>query len=296
MSGSAPPRAARFRRAWRLLPALTMVSVLTITATAEYQLARTVLDLRPEIAWALPAAIDSYVLAALHARRDVGAAVAVMAGALLVSMGAHLAMAPRSANGLTAMVTGPLATAIMIVLVVVAWRVHVLIDTEPAPAPLCDHSVADEVDPDAVSVAVRVLSAPAASAPTAGTPQATMALPRAPSTGPALLAAPGSSAALARPASALEPVVEPHPQPSEEAEADEGGPTDEQILAEIAGQPPSMRALRRDYRLGQARASRIHRLASQNHRTTIRTEQNNQPAEHQNINTNQKLGYWTSGE
>ncbi len=56
------------------------------------------LDLRPEIAWALPAAIDSYVLAALHTRRDVPAAITVMTGALMASMGAHLAQVGRAGH------------------------------------------------------------------------------------------------------------------------------------------------------------------------------------------------------
>ncbi len=38
--------------------------------------------------------------------------------------------------------------------------------------------------------------------------------------------------------------------------------TDEQILAEISGEPPSIRALMRTYGIGQARATRLHRAAS----------------------------------
>jgi hypothetical protein len=38
--------------------------------------------------------------------------------------------------------------------------------------------------------------------------------------------------------------------------------SDEQILAEISGEPPSIRALMRTYGIGQARATRLHRAAS----------------------------------
>jgi hypothetical protein len=87
-------RPARWVRA---LPALTLAAVLTITASTEYGLARTVLALPPAIAWALPVAIDSYVLAALRSGRDVPAALAVMAGALTAATGAHLPSVSRPA-------------------------------------------------------------------------------------------------------------------------------------------------------------------------------------------------------
>jgi hypothetical protein len=129
-------------RLLRVLPAVTLLAVLTITASAEYELARTVLNQPAKIAWALPVAVDSYVLAALRARRDVGAALAVMAGALTASMAAHLSLVGLPVDArLPGTVTAPLATAIMTVLVVVAWRVHVLVDvawssaSTPSPAP-----------------------------------------------------------------------------------------------------------------------------------------------------------------
>jgi hypothetical protein len=122
-------------RLLRVLPAVTLLAVLTITASAEYELARTVLNQPAKIAWALPVAVDSYVLAALRARRDVGAALAVMAGALTASMAAHLSLVGLPAEArLPGSVTAPLATAIMTVLVVVAWRVHVLVDVAWSPA------------------------------------------------------------------------------------------------------------------------------------------------------------------
>jgi hypothetical protein len=134
---STPPTTERRRGGGplRFLPALTLLAVLTITASAEFELARTVLDLPPYIAWALPVAVDSYVLAALRSGRDVVPALAVMAGSLAASMGAHLAAA--SAEGpLPGHVVAPAATGIMTVLVVVAWRVHVLIEYAMTPDPL----------------------------------------------------------------------------------------------------------------------------------------------------------------
>ncbi len=150
----APARPARWVQ-W--LPAATLAAVLTITASAEYELARTVLNLSPRIAWALPVAVDSYVLVALRSRRDVVPALAVMAGALTASMGAHLAAVgqPQGAR-LPATLSGPLATAIMTVLVVVAWRVHVLIDrqAEPTTCPDCTPQTAAMHDPRPAAPAI----------------------------------------------------------------------------------------------------------------------------------------------
>jgi len=175
----------------RALPALTLVAVLTITASAEYELARTVLGLRPQIAWALPAAIDSYVLAALHTRRDVPAAITVMAGALTAAMGAHLAQVGRGGHPLPPTWTAPLATAIMTVLVIVAWRVHVLI------ASPSDRSAADsDVGTDAAGPRLAV-SAPAWRAP--------VSVPQAPSR--FAVEAPGVPADAARVALAPDPVL-----------------------------------------------------------------------------------------
>jgi conjugative relaxase-like TrwC/TraI family protein len=116
------------RSVLRFLPALTLVAVVTVTSTSEWTLARTVLDLPPAVAWAVPVAIDSYVVAALRTRRDVLPAVVVMAGALAAAMGAHLAAAERPDGTLPTTVTAPAAAVILSVLVIVAWRVHVLID------------------------------------------------------------------------------------------------------------------------------------------------------------------------
>jgi hypothetical protein len=266
-------RPARWVRA---LPALTLAAVLTITASTEYGLARTVLALPPAIAWALPVAIDSYVLAALRSGRDVPAALAVMAGALAAATGAHLFTVTLPAGqSLPPTVSGPVATAIMTVLVVVAWRVHVLIEPpaadpsqgEPAPvtsapevatprAPVLDDP--HRVHPD--GSAVHRPSAPASSPADAARPPAPA--PGAPV--PVTVAA-----ARQRPAQAT-------------TSTSVNDQDDEAILAAIEGQPPSIRALRRIHGLGQARAARIHAEATRRHNQTTSTNQN----DHENSQNN----------
>ena len=178
---------------------------------------RAVLALPPATAWALPVAVDSYVLAALRSARDVPAALAVMAGALAASMGAHLAAADLPpGQRLPAAVTAPAAAAIMTVLVAVAWRVHVLVDhaaertralaTATAPPSMPVH--AGPSAPEIHSAA----DAPVSALGAAGNDRRSPARARrAPATRPAIAA------------------------------------SDEQILAAITGPPPSVRALMRTH-------------------------------------------------
>ncbi|MFN8079916.1 MAG: hypothetical protein U0Q19_10140 [Kineosporiaceae bacterium] len=279
------PRPGVLARVLRALPALTLLAVLTITASAEYALARTVLDLPPQIAWALPAAIDSYVLAALHTRRDVPAAITVMAGALLASMGAHLAQVGRT-NHLPVTWTAPLATAIMTVLVIVAWRVHVLIAapamTEPEPGAEHVHLTVTTEPPTADAEGVPVLgqaavSTPRPSTPALGTPSTGTPSTGSPASTPEAMPRPGgeytSSPSRAQPAPSVLGMTGPGTPraldagapPGRAAPAVPSSVTDEQILAAITGPPPSIRALKREHGIGQSRASRLHRLAQQKH-------------------------------
>lgn len=279
------PRPGVLARVLRALPALTLLAVLTITASAEYALARTVLDLPPQIAWALPAAIDSYVLAALHTRRDVPAAITVMAGALLASMGAHLAQVGRT-NHLPVTWTAPLATAIMTVLVIVAWRVHVLIaaptTTEPEPGTEHVHLTVTTEPPTADAEGVPVLgpaavSTPRPSTPALGTPSTGTPSTGAPASTPEAMPRPGgeytSSPSRAQPAPSVLGMTGPGTPraldagtpPGRAASTAPSSVTDEQILAAITGPPPSIRALKREHGIGQSRASRLHRLAQQKH-------------------------------
>lgn len=273
-------------RALRFLPGVTLLAVLTITASAEYELARTVLDLPPQIAWALPAAIDSYVLAALRTRRDVPAAIAVMAGALLAAMGAHLAHNHTGGQPLPAAWTAPLATAIMTVLVVVAWRVHVLLDPHvPHEAePRTRVSVAAAPDPDTGPRPVTRPALPSAATPSTSVPDVAPSTPS-PSTAPDTPrpGTPAPSTPAARPAAPDTPPVAAlaagnagtkTPAPVTIRAAAATGPepaSDEQILAAITGAPPSIRALMREHGIGQARATRIHRTATARNSATNTT-------------------------
>jgi hypothetical protein len=126
----------------RALPALTLVAVLVVTATSEFRLAVDVLALPPWVAWGVPAAVDSYVVAAVRTRRDVAPAMGVMAVSLFAAAGSHIVQA-HTGGTLPIQVTGPASAAMLSVLVLVAWRVHVLIDrmAEPVlnmPAPVMD--------------------------------------------------------------------------------------------------------------------------------------------------------------
>jgi hypothetical protein len=231
----------------RWLPALTLVAVLTITASAEFELARTVLHLPPQIAWALPVAVDSYVLAALRSGRDVLPALTVMAGALAASMGAHLA--DTTTDGpLPAHVVAPAATAIMTALVIVAWRVHVLIPHRRV------HPETAAPD-DAPATVTTSPGTPASHRPKVDTPDTS-----APSTPRRAVASTPRVRALPRTAPAAGTAAQPGPT------ATGTGPTDSEILAALTANgwnPPSIRALMRTYGIGQSRASRLHQAARQ---------------------------------
>ncbi len=286
MTGHATPVPGRQRARWvRALPALTLAAVLTITASTEYGLARTVLALPPAIAWALPVAIDSYVLAALRSGRDVPAALAVMAGALTAATGAHLFTVTLPAGqSLPPTVSGPAATAIMTVLVVVAWRVHVLIEppaADPSPGAPASVTSAPEVatpgapvpdDPRRVHPDASGVHRPSAPGTRAGAPASRPAdagRPPAP--------APGAPAPVT-----VAAARQRLPQATTSASVSDHD--DEAILAAIEGQPPSIRALRRIHGLGQARAARIHAEATRRHNQTTSTNQN----DHENSQNNRQ--------
>lgn len=289
-------------RILRTIPMVALVAVIVITASSEWALARTVLALPPAVAWAVPVAIDSYVVAALRTGRDVGAAMSVMAGALCASTAAHLFAADLpEGEKLPVEVTAPTAAVIMAVLVVVAWRVHVLIDrldpehqvagchameepTQRAPEPAASprRQPVVEAGPREAARALASASAPAESA----------SLPAPVSAHPAGRDAHGVSAlgvpvpgvsvspvtpapegrerpavsavsAVSAPVAALRADARPDTPRSDSTRVSRTGTrTDEEILAEIAVDPPSIRALMRAYGIGQARATRLHQQAT----------------------------------
>jgi hypothetical protein len=207
----------------RVLPTLSLIAVVTLTSTSEWHLARTVLDLPPAVAWSVPVAIDAYVIAAFRSGRDIPAAIAVMAGALTAATGSHLAARQYPGDRLPITATAPTAAVIMAVLVVVAWRVHVLIDhPRHRPVPSAEGTTADTPAP------VTTVSGTRSATPALATPE-----PATPPTTPATDTAVVSV---------------------------DGAWSDAGILADATGATPGVRELMRTYRIGQRRASRLHRI------------------------------------
>jgi hypothetical protein len=104
-----------------------LLAALAVTASAEYELARSA-GFGTYVAGGVPAALDVYAVRALRARRDVAAVVVAM---VAVQAAAHLVAA-----GLLA-VSVPLVVAVSSIAPLVLWRVHTLADdahTPPAPA------------------------------------------------------------------------------------------------------------------------------------------------------------------
>ncbi|MGL5825383.1 MAG: hypothetical protein ACRCYU_11295 [Nocardioides sp.] len=233
---------------FRFLPALTLIAVVTVTASSEWTLARTVLDLPPAVAWAVPVAIDSYVIAALHARRDVAPALAVMTGALLTATGAHLAAAEYPDGELPVTATAPAAAVIMCVLVVVAWRVHTLL-TPDAAAPSGGRSAAPRpvaADPAAVAVTEPAVTQVRV---TSGTPV------------PVLVTELASGSGTTVPELTPGTRGRAHSAPARSTVSSGRAWSDAEILADLAGRVPSVRALRRDYGVGASRAARLRTAA-----------------------------------
>jgi hypothetical protein len=237
----------------RHLPTVTLVAVLIITATAEFDLARQVLALPSHIAWALPLAIDSYVYAAMRSGRDIASALTVMAGSLAAYTAAHLA-AVHTGGPLPAAVLAPSATVIMTVLVVVAWRVHVLI-----------HRMHHDPGARASAPADTAASTPHPSTASTGTPHP--GTPDAAGTPVASTGAPAGATHLGTPGrpsrvDASAPSATEAGGRTDNVLADE----DSVIVAAVVGdlvsqgrqaEVPSVRALRRAHALGQRRATRI---------------------------------------
>jgi hypothetical protein len=102
-----------------------LAAALTVTASAEYALAR-VCGFGPWVAAGVPAALDIYAVRALRVHRDVLAVVVAM---IAVNAASHLVSAQLLP------VSVPLVVAVSAIAPLVLWRVHALRDTPHAVAP-----------------------------------------------------------------------------------------------------------------------------------------------------------------
>lgn len=102
-----------------------LVAVLVVLASAEYRLA-VACGFGQYVAAGVPAALDVYALAALRARRDVLAVVAVLIGVNAASHLVEVGLLP---------VDVPLVVAVSAVAPLVLWRVHRLSEQQEEPAP-----------------------------------------------------------------------------------------------------------------------------------------------------------------
>ncbi|WP_060902771.1 hypothetical protein [Streptomyces europaeiscabiei] len=243
-----------------------LLFALVATASAEYELARAV-GFNQWVAAAVPGALDIYTVRAMRARKDVLAAVAAMIG---VNAASHLVTA-----GLVA-VSVPLVVAVSAIAPLVLWRVHRLAD---------EHDVPDE--PEILDVIQDSSPAPeyAEAEPVPAVPEV---YPQRPEVVPAgvqllpIVARPvavekalvlASEAPRTRPEVHAEYVPEPVPDwtvdgtyADEDSNPAQADPLDamglgwaaEQFKDELlAGEMPSIRAIKDRLRVGQNRAKEI---------------------------------------
>ncbi|MFA3877557.1 hypothetical protein ABS735_28425 [Streptomyces sp. MMCC 100] len=237
-----------------------LAAALVATASAEYDLARAV-GFNQWVAAAVPGALDIYTVRALHAHRDVFAAVAAL---IAVNAASHL------------VTTGLLPVDVWLVVAVAAiaplvlWRVHRLADTpEPEAAEVRDeYALEPEAEP------VPAVPAPARPAP-AAVPAGVRLLPivaRPAPTGTALV--PAAEYARVRPQVHAEYVPETRvgAVPDWTVDGDYAAPTEEPLpLTEyglglaaeafkeqlLAGDLPSIRAIKDRLSVGQPKAKEI---------------------------------------
>ncbi|MFF1687196.1 hypothetical protein [Streptomyces sp. NPDC058254] len=233
-----------------------LAAVLVVLASAEYELA-VACGFGPYVAAGVPAALDVYALAALRARRDVLVVVAVL---IAVNGASHLVEV-----GLLP-VNVPLVVAVSAIAPLVLWRVHRLSEHPPAPAvsPVPEAYPAAEVHRDEPA------------------PERVDEVPVLPVLGPF---ASLHELPLTRPYPAVYPAADqdgherpdddvtasdtgsgtrdtPHPHADDvedDLDEDELTATARDDFAELldGGRPPSIRALRDTYSIGQPRAQRI---------------------------------------
>ncbi|MFJ4679142.1 hypothetical protein [Kitasatospora sp. NPDC088783] len=129
--------AAREARTDRALPRLALATIIILTSTGEFELAKLV-GWPWWLAWAFPVAIDSYVVAAFRKHRDDRAAVMLMVALMAVShlAGANVIATDRVVvDGIVEHHTQAwLIAAVPSILPIVLMRVHVLLRPLPQTA------------------------------------------------------------------------------------------------------------------------------------------------------------------
>ncbi|MFJ7229801.1 hypothetical protein ACIQVF_09680 [Streptomyces tendae] len=237
-----------------------LVAALIATASAEYDLARAV-GFNQWVAAAVPGALDIYTVRALHARRDVFAAVVAL---IAVNAAAHLVTI-----GLLP-VTVWLVVAVAAIAPLVLWRVHRLADapeTAPAEAP-------EEYAPEPEAEPVPAVPEPARPVP-AAVPAGVRLLPIVARPAPAGAAlVPAAEYTRVRPEVHAEYVPDTRvgDVPDWTVDGDYAAPAEEPLpLTEyglglaaeqfkeqlLAGQVPSIRAIKERLSVGQPRAKEI---------------------------------------
>ncbi|MFY4721459.1 hypothetical protein [Streptomyces sp. LaBMicrA B280] len=115
------------RKAWRTAPWIALAAGVGLAASGEYELACMV-GINPYVAPLLPVSIDVYCVTAFRTKKDIGAALALMASANVVfhlSEQAHLVPEGHSAPWW-------LTTFVVLIFVAVIWRVHSLMHDDGA--------------------------------------------------------------------------------------------------------------------------------------------------------------------
>lgn len=115
---------------------LALAAALTVTASAEYALARAC-GFGPWVAAGVPAALDIYAVRALRVHRDVLAVVVAM---IAVNAASHLVSAQLLP------VSWPLVVAVSAIAPLVLWRVHALRAQLSAPAASAPASASDDFE------------------------------------------------------------------------------------------------------------------------------------------------------
>ncbi|MCD9196342.1 hypothetical protein LUZ64_34855, partial [Streptomyces albireticuli] len=102
---------------WRQAPGIALVAGIAVFASGEYKLA-VLAGVDPSIAPAVPVTIDVYAVSAFRSKREIPQALMIMFAA---NVAAHVNGIPRV--GLT--------IAVVTVIAIIIWRVHMLLDHKP---------------------------------------------------------------------------------------------------------------------------------------------------------------------